>query len=114
MADTFNRVQDVLGGSRRPRKKGRHAFMGLLTCAKCGCAITAEVKKGRYAYYHCTHFRGRCENTYIREEPLGALLATVIQPIQITPEIAEDIATAIRCSESDAARTRTDAVRHVD
>jgi hypothetical protein len=27
--------------------KQRHAFMGLLTCGRCGCSITAEKKKGK-------------------------------------------------------------------
>ena len=31
-------------------------------------AFTAETKKGKYVYYHCTDFRGGFENTYIREE----------------------------------------------
>ena len=41
------------------------AFAGLLTCGICGCAITAEIKKATYTYYHCTGYRGRCGNTYI-------------------------------------------------
>lgn len=27
--------------------------MGLLTCVRCGCSMTAEKKKGRYVYYRC-------------------------------------------------------------
>jgi hypothetical protein len=41
--ETFTAVQAVL--NRKPRArypKQRHAFMGLLTCARCGCAMTAE------------------------------------------------------------------------
>ena len=30
-----------------------------------------ELKKGRYVYYHCTGGRGRCGNTYVREEDLS-------------------------------------------
>ena len=44
--DIFNRVQKVLGGTTRPRKARRYTFTGLLTCAKCGCSLTAEMKKG--------------------------------------------------------------------
>ena len=49
--ETFAQVQRVL--HRKPRArypKQRHAFMGLLTCARCGCTMTAEMKKGRYVY----------------------------------------------------------------
>jgi len=53
--DLFDAAQTVF--ARRPRTrypKQQHAFMGRLTCARCGCAITAERKKGKYVYYHCT------------------------------------------------------------
>jgi hypothetical protein len=58
--------------------KQQHAFMGLLTCARCGCSITAERKKGKYTYYRCTGFHGPCGNAYIREERLSALLGDVV------------------------------------
>lgn len=45
--------------------------LALLTCGRCGCAYTAEIKKERYTYYRCTSYRGACGNTYIRER-LGA------------------------------------------
>jgi hypothetical protein len=79
---TFEDVQAVL--TRKPRgryPKQRHAFMGLLTCARCGCSITAERKKGRYTYYRCTGFHGACGNTYVREERLSKLLAGTVQAI---------------------------------
>ncbi|SRR6266508_851427 len=113
--ETFDRVQAVM--RRRPRArypKHSHPFMGLLTCAKCGCAITAERKKGTYVYYHCTNFHGECDNTYIREERLADLLAGVIKPVQIAPETAEDIAKAIRSSDCEAERHRTEALRQLD
>ncbi len=80
--DTFDRVQEVLGGKPRPRNKRRHAFMGLLTCERCGCAMTAEIKKGKYVYYRCTGFKGRCGNAYVREERLAELLGDVIAPFR--------------------------------
>jgi hypothetical protein len=112
---TFDAVQAILhrNGPRRSWKR-LHPFMGLLTCAKCGCAITAEMKKGKYVYYHCTHFRGDCDNSYIRQEVLSDRLADVIRPIQISTEIADDIAKAIRFSDGDvksAARRSASAAR---
>lgn len=59
----FAAVQEVFEAANRPRyTKHRHAFAGLVTCGICGCALTAELKKGRYVYYHCTGGRGRCGN----------------------------------------------------
>jgi site-specific DNA recombinase len=49
--DRFDQVQAVL--HRKPRAtypKQKHAFMGLLKCARCGCSMTAEKKKGKYIY----------------------------------------------------------------
>ena len=80
--------------------------MGLLTCGRCGCAMTAETKKGKYVYYRCTGFKGACGNAYVREERLSALLGAVIAPIQITAEIADDIAMALRASDTDAEQRR--------
>jgi len=107
--------QAILHRNGRGRRwKRLHPFMGLLTCAKCGCSITAEMEKGKYVYYHCTNFRGECDNTYIRQEALADRLADVIKPIQISSEVADDIAKAIRSSGQDAERSRTEALRQLD
>jgi recombinase-like zinc beta ribbon protein len=70
--------------------------MGLLTCARCGCAITAERKKTKYTYHRCTGHHGKCGNTYIREEQLAELSATVVERIRIPGEIADWIADGLR------------------
>ncbi len=65
-------VDAVLHRANRPRyEKHRFAFAGLLTCAHDGCIVTAETKKQKYTYYHCTGYRGRCDLPYMREESLG-------------------------------------------
>jgi hypothetical protein len=95
--ELFEDVQTVLHGKPRTRRaKQKHAFMGLLVCARCGCSITAEKKKGKYVYYRCTGFRGACGNTYVREERLVDLLGAVVKRIEIPAEIAESIAADIR------------------
>lgn len=43
-------------------------FSGLIKCGHCGCAIVAEIKKARYIYYHCTGYRGKCPERYVRQE----------------------------------------------
>jgi hypothetical protein len=65
-------------------------------------------------YYHCTDYHGSCENTDIREERLGELLGDAIRPIQITAEIADQIATALQASDTAAERHRTDALRQLE
>ena len=101
--EVFQQVQAVLTGKGKGRRryvKQRHPFMGLLTCARCGCAITAERKKGRYVYYQCTGFKRRCGNTYIRQEALSALLGTTVRAIAIPPGVADAIAAKLRKTEA--------------
>ena len=44
----FEQVQEVFEEANRPKyTKRRHAFAGLVNCGRCGCAMTAEMKKGR-------------------------------------------------------------------
>ena len=85
--------------------------MGLLTCGRCGCSITAEKKKGRYVYYRCTGYHGACGNTYMREEHLAGLLGAVLTPITITPAIADDLVTALRATDANEHQQRLDAER---
>jgi site-specific DNA recombinase len=111
----FDQVQAVL--HRKPRAtypKQKHAFMGLLKCARCGCSMTAEKKKGKYIYYRCTAFHGACGNTYIREERLAELLGGVIKPIQITTEVAEGIAKSLRATDQETAKRRASDLRQLD
>src|SRR6266849_5077525 len=113
--ETFDAVQAVL--RRKPRARyprQRHAFMGLLECARCGCSMTAEKKKNKYTYYRCTGFKGACGNTYIREERLADLLGDVVKPIQITSEIADGIAAALRTSDVTAEQARCESLQQVD
>ena len=84
--------------------------MGLLTCGRCGCSMTAERKKGKYTYYRCTGFHGRCGNAYVREELLADLLGDVVKRIQIPAELADWIAdgcATARATSSRLARWRS-------
>ncbi len=103
--ELFEDVQEVFRAVNRPRYKSRqHAFAGLVTCGRCGCAMTAETQKGRYTYYRCTGHRGRCGNTYEREEDLPRLLAGVVRQVDIPAEIADRLAAALRESQTDKER----------
>ncbi len=68
------------------------------------------MKKGRYVYYHCTGSHGPCGNTYIREEGLGLLLGEIVRRVQISPEIADWIADALRDSQVEKGQFHREAV----
>ena len=65
-------------------------------------------------YHRCTGFKGRGGNTYVRQEQLAELLGTTVQAIQIPPDIADDIASALRDSDSHAARERGEAQHRLE
>ena len=73
--ELWDQVQAILDGrgAKKTRKmKEQFAFSGLITCGHCGCAMVGEIKKGRYIYYHCTGFKGKCPEPYTREQVLEA------------------------------------------
>jgi len=58
----FEQCQELAGNRTRPRSKTKgFTLSGFIKCAKCGCAVTAELKKGKYIYYHCTNGKGMCD-----------------------------------------------------
>ena len=76
--------------------------------------MTAEMKKGKYVYYRCSGYHGKCGNAYVRQERLAQLLGEVIRPIQISQEVADGIAMALRASDQDAEARRSEDLRQLD
>ncbi|MEO6536500.1 MAG: recombinase family protein [Candidatus Paceibacterota bacterium] len=61
-SELFDKCQEVCAKKSKPRSKTlSFALSGFITCANCGCAITAELKKAKYVYYHCTNGKGICD-----------------------------------------------------
>jgi len=81
--ELFDKVQEVFRAANRPKKTRRtFTYGGMITCALCGCAITAEIHKRKYVYYHCTGNRGGCDVEYIREEHLAPQFDGVVKGLQ--------------------------------
>ena len=86
--ECFEQVQAVFRGHNKPRYNTHDfAYRGLLTCAYDNCKVTAEIKRQRYTYYHCTGYRGKCGLPYIREEELGDRLGQILKDIHIPDDI---------------------------
>jgi len=82
--DLCERVQVVLRGHHQARYgKQEIAFRGLLRCAHDNCAITAERKKGKYVYYRCTGYRGKCATPRFTESEMAEELGVVLKNIHI-------------------------------
>ena len=86
----WERCQEILDGrheKKRRKVKYHFAFSGLVRCGHCGCSLVGEMKKGRYVYYHCTGYRGKCLEPYTREETLEDRFAGRLGDLVIPPEI---------------------------
>ncbi len=106
-AELFERVQDVFRSSNRPKyRKHEFAFSGLLRCAYDHCLVTAELKKNRYVYYHCTGYRGPCELPYFREEELGNRLGQILQNIHVPDAILAQLQASLLENKSRAETLR--------
>ena len=75
--------------------------MSLLHCADCGCAITAEMKKGKYVYYHCTNGKGSCSKNYVREELIDKQIKAVLQSIKLDETRLEWVKEALKLSHQE-------------
>jgi DNA invertase Pin-like site-specific DNA recombinase len=98
----FERVQ-VVATQRNDTRATAHRFpyTGLLKCARCGCAITAEIKKDRYIYYHCTFDKGACGGLYVREEELEHQFEEILAEFQFSEEVFDWMREALRQSQKE-------------
>ncbi len=78
--------------------KRSFAFTGMFKCAECGSAITAEIKKGKYIYYHCTGWHKNCsmKKKSINEENIAIQLEDAMKKITTDAKHAEWIKEGIK------------------
>ena len=100
--ELFDRVQAVIARRNDTRALSHgFAYKGLLKCAKCGCSITAEIKKDRYIYYHCTFDRGNCGGMYVREEELENQFQRIFDGFRFPDAIVEWVKEGLRESQKE-------------
>lgn len=101
--ELWQRVQDVLdgrNGRKTRRTKHAFAFSGLLSCGHCGCALVGEIKKGRYVYYHCTGYKGKCPERYVREEVLEREFSAILGRLTFDDDVLEWVRDALHDSHA--------------
>lgn len=82
--ELFDRAQSQFKRHNKPKQAKRSfAYSGMMTCGSCGCSITAEMKKGKYIYYHCTQGKGDCDGGSIRQEALEEQFSEIVRRISI-------------------------------
>jgi site-specific DNA recombinase len=108
----FERVQDVKAGHHKKKVKYAglpFAYRGLFVCAECGSAITPEIKKGKYIYYHCTESKqGKHGAKWIREEELTKQLSETFRGLKIPQEVLDDMVDTLKQSHEDKQKFHSD------
>ena len=102
--ELWQRVQGVLDARNASKlRRGKHDFAssGRINCGHCGCAMVGEVKKGRYIYYHCTGYKGKCGEPYVREEVIAEKFAHVLGRLSFGEEVLQWVSAALRESHAD-------------
>jgi DNA invertase Pin-like site-specific DNA recombinase len=104
-AELWFNVQDTLAGRSVQKPKQQHAFAytGIMQCGHCGCAVTAERRKQKYSYYHCTGFRGKHGEPYLREEKLDIQFSNFLLDLRVDERISRWI---LGSMEKNNANTR--------
>ncbi|HEU4961226.1 MAG TPA: recombinase family protein [Sphingomonas sp.] len=81
-------VQNLLDGRNHANVhtlKGGFPFHGLVKCGHCECSLVCEIKKGRYIYYHCSGYRGKCPEPFLRQEKLEERFVKLLQRFRCSP-----------------------------
>ena len=102
--ELFDAVQEAFGGLNKPKlTKKQFAYSGLMVCGVCGCAITAEIQKGKHIYYHCTGYKSKdkCNSRFVREEELTNQFADIVKKITIDDTTLAAVKQALLDSHKD-------------
>ena len=100
--ELFDAVQMAFGNHNKPKyTKQRLPFAGFLKCGICGCSITGEKQKGRYVYYRCSGYHGKCGNTYVRQEELEEKFGEIVKKIRIDEDVLVLVKDALKESHKD-------------
>ena len=96
-AQLFETVQAVIHGHNKG-KYSKHdiAFRGMMTCAHDNLTVTAEFIKGKYVYYRCSGYHGKCALPRFREEQISEKLGDVLKGICIPDDVAARISSALQ------------------
>ena len=113
----WDQVQGVLDRRLAKRaKKASHNFVfsGLIACGHCGCALVGELKKGRYIYYRCTGYKGKCPEPYVRQEALETEFSNLLRRLSLDKDVLAWVSEALRESHADERRFHDEAISRLN
>ena len=104
--DNVQKTMDKRSSCPTGRQKHNFLFQGMLTCGHCGCAVVAELHKGKYIYYRCTHNLGKCPDKYVREEILDEQFTESLNQIQIDEDVLGWVVSVMSASTAEDKKQR--------
>jgi site-specific DNA recombinase len=110
--DLWERVQNMLAerNARKVQSPRDFAFSGLIRCGHCNCAMVGELKKKRYVYYHCSGYKGKCPERYVRQEVIVEKFAAALDRLAFDDEVQAWVTKALRESHADEQKEHEAAV----
>jgi site-specific DNA recombinase len=73
-----------------------------------------EIKKGRYAYNHCSAYKGRCPEPYVREEVLEAKFTGLLRQLTFDAGVMDWMRDALKESHQDEQQDRDEAIARLE
>ena len=103
--ELWQKAQEVVSGRNTNKRKEHNvmpfAFKGMFTCGVCGRAITAEVAKGKYTYYHCTQYKTDCGQPWVKEETLADRFSKLTKFLKISDAGVAFVSASLKHSLSE-------------
>lgn len=113
--ELFNKVQNMLSNPHKSKsKKGLFPYTNFIKCGVCGCSLTAEIKKGKYIYYHCTGHKGNCGQPYLRQEAIEAKFEALLGNISLTKDMQNNIMQGLKESFGDKIAYHNDCIAQIE
>ena len=75
--------------------------------------MVGELKKQRYVYYHCTGYKGKCPEPYVREEVLEQQFSELLDRLSFDAEVLDWVRDALTQSHEDERRAHDGAIERL-
>ena len=75
--------------------------------------MVGEIKKQRYIYYHCTGYKGKCDEPYVREEVLEEQFGALLGQLAFDDEVLDWVRDALHDSHADERREHEEAIERL-
>lgn len=96
--ETFNIIQERLGTQTKARSHTvEFPYSNMIKCGVCGGFLTAELKKGKYVYYHCNdYYRKNCKkDSYINQDKIEKAISELLSRFNFSDSFVKGVLTAV-------------------